>query len=130
VDLIPPHGCVPRISSCCRHTAGLRVTKLVIVSSPSVRGQRGASVEALCGVLGCAGGVCPAVAIHVAFQTAYQAKPATLHMIFMSLCVAAPCEVFGGTAVVCIEVMETSALDQLVRCTDCILIIFLDKRIR
>ena len=45
-DLISPHGCVPRISARCRQTVGLRVTKLVLVSSRTLLGQQGASVEA------------------------------------------------------------------------------------
>jgi len=77
----------------------LTVTKLVLSSSRSLRGQGRASVEALYAVLRCAGGVCPAVVIQVAFQTAYQTNPATMHTVFMSLCVPDQEVGFGGTAV-------------------------------
>jgi len=36
----------------------------------------------------------------IVFEMAFQANPAPMHMVFMSLCVPAQCEVFGETAVV------------------------------
>ena len=71
----------------------------VLPCAPSLRGRRLASVEALCEILPCVGGVRGAFVLHVVFWTACRATPVIMHTVFMSLCVAAQCEVFGRTAV-------------------------------
>jgi len=71
----------------------------VLPCAPSLRGRQLASVEALCAILSCVGGVRGAFVLHVVFWMACRATPVIMRTVFMSLCVAAQCEVFGRTAV-------------------------------
>jgi len=64
----------------------------------SLRGRQLASVEASCAILPCIGGVRGAFVLHVVFWKARRAIPMIVCIVFMSLCVAAQCEVLGRTA--------------------------------
>jgi len=71
----------------------------VLPCAPSLRGRQLASVEALCAILPCVGGVRGAFVLHVVFWKACRAAPVIMRIVFMSLCVAAHFEVFRRTAV-------------------------------
>jgi len=71
----------------------------VLPCAPSLLGRQLASVEALCAILSCVGGVRGAFVLHIVFWTACRATPVIMHIVFMSICVAAQCEAFGRTAV-------------------------------
>jgi len=83
--------------------SGLERAQAVSPGASSLCGRQLASVETLCAFLLCVSGVRRALVLHVVFWTACRATPVKMHTVFMSLCVAAQCEVFLGTAVLLVE---------------------------